>query len=645
MRTIKILSLEMENFKGCAHRRLELDGRGITICGENGCGKTTHYDAVCWVLFGKDSHGNTPGERSDFQIKPHGLRGKMPTVTLTLEVDGAAVTLKKVYRERWEKQRGSPDARFAGNTTECWIDGTPKKESDYRAYIAAIAPEETWRLLTDVYWFCRDMPWRERRAMLFDLCAVRGDAELLAEKPEFAPLQAALGRQTLDECRARLRSDRAKANKALEALPIRIDECSRSAADFAGLDFAALRMELDRKTAERDAAQAKLAEIVHDAAIEKASLRWERAQNALAALENENTAYRQAQTARQEDPRAALLREKSQALRALDGQAQTREREQAAAATAETRLQSYQTRLDAIAQEEWTYDPICPHCGQQMPENKLEEARAAFQANRAAREKTLREDAELIRSDLAARQARLAALDRELTALRAQFGEITLKLEALPAVEKAEPVDLPDYGDRKAALCSELDAAESELHRLRTDRASLENGLRGQAAALERELDTIRTQLAKEKLLEQARARMEQYEAERQTVRAEVERIDRLLYLSDEFTRYKSERITEAVNGLFDTLRFRLFTPQVNGGLAECCDALLDGKPYGTVSDGEKVKLGLDAICGLSRALGLCVPLFIDGAESVTGLPKMPMQTVRMAVREGEKQLLMLYKT
>ena len=199
MRTIKILSLEIEHFKGCAHRRLELDGRGVSILGENGCGKTTHYDAVSWVLFGKDSHGNTPGEKSDFQIKPHGLRGGMPAVTLTLEIDGAAVTLKKVYRERWEKQRGSSEARFSGNTTDCFIDDVPKKESDYKAYVSALIPEETWRLLTDVYWFCRDMPWKERRALLFDLCAVQTDTELLAEKPDFAPLLSEMGRHTIDE--------------------------------------------------------------------------------------------------------------------------------------------------------------------------------------------------------------------------------------------------------------------------------------------------------------------------------------------------------------------------------------------------------------------------------------------------------------
>ncbi|NBI84395.1 hypothetical protein D3Z48_21360, partial [Clostridiaceae bacterium] len=99
MKTIKLLTLEMEHFKGSGHRVVEFGGRDMTILGENGLGKTTHYDAVSWVLFGRDSQGRKPGER-DFNIKPNGTEGTgvMPAVTVVLSVDGAPLALKKVYR-------------------------------------------------------------------------------------------------------------------------------------------------------------------------------------------------------------------------------------------------------------------------------------------------------------------------------------------------------------------------------------------------------------------------------------------------------------------------------------------------------------------------------------------------------------------
>ena len=58
MKSIKIERLSLENFK--CHKALELDFscRSAALFGDNGAGKTTVYDALTWLLFGKDSHGN-----------------------------------------------------------------------------------------------------------------------------------------------------------------------------------------------------------------------------------------------------------------------------------------------------------------------------------------------------------------------------------------------------------------------------------------------------------------------------------------------------------------------------------------------------------------------------------------------------------
>ena len=62
---VKLISLEIENFKGFRRAKFDFGGRDASIYGQNGGGKTSVYDAVTWLLFGKDSRG-----KSDFDIKP-----------------------------------------------------------------------------------------------------------------------------------------------------------------------------------------------------------------------------------------------------------------------------------------------------------------------------------------------------------------------------------------------------------------------------------------------------------------------------------------------------------------------------------------------------------------------------------------------
>lgn len=53
MTEIKIKRLVLENFKCHRFLRLDFDGRNATIYGDNAVGKTSIYDALTWLLFGK----------------------------------------------------------------------------------------------------------------------------------------------------------------------------------------------------------------------------------------------------------------------------------------------------------------------------------------------------------------------------------------------------------------------------------------------------------------------------------------------------------------------------------------------------------------------------------------------------------------
>ena len=55
MTEIKIKRLVLENFKCHKSLRLDFEGGNASIYGDNASGKTSIYDALTWLLFGKDS--------------------------------------------------------------------------------------------------------------------------------------------------------------------------------------------------------------------------------------------------------------------------------------------------------------------------------------------------------------------------------------------------------------------------------------------------------------------------------------------------------------------------------------------------------------------------------------------------------------
>ena len=96
MKEIRIVSLELSNFKCHKHLRLDFNGNNMVIRGDNATGKTSVYDSLLWLLFDKDSSGN--GSKN-FEIKPLGADGEvldhdaLTSVEAVLMVrDGARVT-------------------------------------------------------------------------------------------------------------------------------------------------------------------------------------------------------------------------------------------------------------------------------------------------------------------------------------------------------------------------------------------------------------------------------------------------------------------------------------------------------------------------------------------------------------------------
>ena len=644
MVNLKLLELHLKNFKGTSKLDLVLNGNNLTVSGRNGIGKTTIFDALCWLMTGKDSKGNQP-ESEGFQIKPRELDGTvksgvMPTVTAVFDVGtDRPLKLEKTFKEKWEKKRGQVNPVFSGHTTEYFIDDIPRKESEFKNILSAFIDESTFRLLTDVYRFPNGLKWQERRAILFDLCNIKTDSELMAQDSRFAPLLTAVGQWSVDEYKTGLKNQRRKVNQNLETIPIRIDEVSNSIADLTTIDFDNIQAQADEQEKVIENLQAKLVEIDNNTAMISMKNQLEGLQNQLAKLENENITHRLSQQVPQEDKRQAVQKEVDLLERQLQHEQSQMVLVQTQIQNANALLGKYREQWKAISKEQFSGNTVCPACGQNLPKDKIQQAIEHFNNDKKARQDRLLSDSQLVKENLANHETALKQHEQAIEQLKIKLAEMTEVLKNTPEVQAPVIDDLPNYADDTAKLQTEILKLNNSLMIIANDAVKHKQDVNIELLEAKNLYSYLLLQLAKKDKISEANARIDELHAEQRTVSAELDRIDKMLALCEDFTRYKVNAITSAINNKFNIVTFRLFREQINGGLEDCCDVMLNGKPYGTISDGEKIKVGIDIVQTLTKHFDVQVPLIVDCAESVTDFPQTTLQTIKLIVKDSDMEV------
>lgn len=378
MKNIKIMQLRLENFK--CHRLLELDlqGNSATVYGDNAAGKTSIYDALTWLLFGKDSAGN--GEKN-IDVKPLDSTGTTDRNTITsveavLQTADETITLRRTYREVWSSKRGNSAETYDGNTSEYYIDGVPYKKNAFDNRIREIVPEDTFRLLTSVSYFAQDLHWQKRRAVLFDIAGTMTDREIMAMDSRFSSLSQALGNLTLDAYHRKLTTERKNLTSAKTDIPARISECQKTVAELSNIDFDTIRAEVD--TLEQ-----KAATVAAQARIPGADY-TDHQKRELFQLEQ-------------------LIPQKESQLRTCKASISTYERS----------INDSRTRWITVNQEAFA-GGICPTCGRELPSDQMAAAIQSFEQSKKNRLHEIEQTAASQKSAMGQAQERAAQLRAEI---------------------------------------------------------------------------------------------------------------------------------------------------------------------------------------------------------------------------------------
>ena len=677
---IKLLKMHIQNFKGCKDREITFGDR-TSIKGANATGKTTVFDAFTWLLFGKDSLGN-----AKFDIRPLDADGNMInnleiSVEATIRMDDEEYILKKTQKQVWRKKRGTDTTEFQGNVNEFEINGYPKSEKEFKAFIAGIIDENIFNLVTNPNAF-NALPWKEQREILMKFVEVMSDAEIaLTYGDKYSLLIPELKIASTDDILKKYTKAKNTLNKQMTEIPARIDELSKQ---MVSVDVGALEVEKAAKQAELKRVEDSLSggnstrQKINDlnGQIMDEKLRISGIQNdANSELDEKRRKARQAVNDA-DDKVTKTEREILDAEYLKSDYIKARDRAEADKTRYAEEWKEWKKKTfpEFVPLDDYVEplpltdkDLTCPTCGQALPEDvrkqriadhekicakaksdyedRCEEHRMDYdtkkimfseQRKKAMDEITVKgqkaaDNVRAYQKQIDEQEKEISDLKLRLECEKADLSKAKKDLEAIPAC--ADISGNADYIRAQEAIRS-LETQIEELRKETPDNTEAEarrDAIRNEISDIEAQIKAADNTKVKERIAE--------LEAEQKSIGQRIAEQEQMIDLTESFIRAKMNMISEKINEKFKVVRFSLFDIQINGGLKETCECTVNGVPYSSLNNGHRIIAGLDIIRSLSELYGVSAPVFIDNSEAIStgNFPDMDTQIIHLIVTDDKE--------
>jgi hypothetical protein len=641
---LKLLELNLENFKGYRKFSFVPDGHSEDVFGRNHVGKSTIADAYFWLLFGKNSEGKT-----DFSLLPEDsegntVEGLVASVTGKFRLDnGSGFTLQRTYKQNFSHKKGEAHRGVTSNSTNFFIDGVPKLKKDYTAFVSKLCDDQTFTLLTDPDMFPHKMGWKNRREFLMKSFAPDiDDIQIINAHKTLQPLlhyiDTSTGGDMVGNYTAKTKYERQKIQKEKDEIPGRIDEAEKAKPADLPKDedtHNAITLQKNKIQLEQQISAVRNGEAEADLRRQISEI-----QAQIADAKAEHTRRSAAGNSGVEAEVATLRSQISEARYSLES-------------IEKHEIPSYQGRIDRLNKEisdlrqRWIdtdaqeFNPannICPTCGQEYPPEKQEQIQGDFNDRKARTLEKLESDAAAKKSELEKEQAGLKLKENGAEEAKQLIHDMQARLDKLTA-QIVHPAPFEET-DGYAALETKWESLNKQLKSISGAAEQRVAMLQEQLSGVTDELDSIKRRSLNKQIVEQQNQRIEDLKKKEADLSFQLATCDKGLDLADKFTMQKAQDIEEKVNGAFRTVRWKLFDTQVNGGINPCCEATVHGQQYNDgLSPSEKLNAGLDIINTLSHVLGVSVPLWIDNAESTTDYEAVDTQVFRLYVSAQDKTL------
>jgi hypothetical protein len=664
----------MENFKGIKSLDVNFSNK-TSIKGQNAAGKTTIFDAFTWLLFNKNSAGE-----EKFNVRPLDKDGNRIDnveikVVAVLDVDGKEMELSKIQKQNWVKKRGTDTVTLQGNVNSFEIDGYPKSEADFKAYVSGLAQsEDMFKMLTNPQYFS-SLKWKDQRDILMRLATDVSDVELAQTDAKYAPLLGELEKApSTDDIRAKFSKALSGWKKKQAEIPVRIDEAEKSKIDVDVSEQELAKVDLVRRIAECGKKMENAGSALSDLRSKEMQLQFDMSgmeQTMNRELSNKRSIIdaelRDCKNELEHFAVTISLKEKQISDNEKTITDADAERKKLGEQYNSEKAKAFDETPYLFDESKWIFDEsttVCSLCGQKLPADKIEQLKTDFEERKAKAKADAKRKLNDSKSDfIIQKESNLeeikaygfakknlieeltkknADLNTEIDALKKQEQDAIAKKEELSKQLSEIPAEA-DYSQNEeyVKLKTEHDKILADIAKVESEGADkVVTDLKAEKADLQSQLEEVNKVIAQAANNVAIDDRIETLRDEQKEIGQKVADQEQMLYLLEEFIRFKLDKVSESINSHFKTVNFKLFEMQLNGGMKDCCECTVNGVPYSALNSGHRIVAGLDIIRSLSELYGVSVPIFVDNAESLNefNVPDMDAQLILLSV-SADKQL------
>lgn len=646
MKKIILKSLALVNFKGVRDFSIAFNDGITTVCGDNGTGKTTLYDAYLWLLFGKDSTGRSDGANG-FNVKTTGEDGKPiyrleHSVTAVLEVDGKEIKLQRSLVEKWQKVNGTTDEVMKDETQYFINDVRTGTKKEYQAEISEIIPEDVFRMITNPYYFT-SLSAETQKDMLLEMVGNIDDEEVAATDPDFLALLDQINGTSLAKWAREIAAKKKACNDALATIPASIETAQKLMPESE--NWAVLEKQLKEvqdRVKEIDAQIADKSALNDEAYKRKMALMKQQADKRIKLQDRENTIRMEANAAHNKalSDIQQMENELSIYQKNLDNYRNDKMNVGGKIDELNGKLVEMREQFKAVAKEQFPEPSgdvlVCPTCGEPYKGENLENAIAKLRGNFEQSKSKRQKDIQTKGKQYKAEYDRAVEQQTKLTGLIAKLEDDALEIKGNIEIKKN---NIPVAGNADEAI-----ANDKECIALRNDIAEIANQLQvevpqADVSELQNEkvdsnaaIADINKRLGKRAMIERVYKEIADLEEKRianNQAKADLEKWEDV-YLR--FQKAKDEVLMQRINGLFNVVSFSFVKEQKNGGEKVTCYCMVNGVPYADVNACGKVNAGLDIINAICATKGISAPIFIDNRESFNQIIPTISQIVNLKV-------------
>lgn len=664
---IKILRLELTNFKCYRHKEFTFNDDVTVIRGRHGLGKTTTADAIFWCLFGKNSM-----EQHNFSIKTRDTSGQeIPhldhAVDMTLQIEDAFgqrdITLRRTVKEVWVKKRGTTEQVLKNNTTEYLVNGDNVTAKDYEAYISGLVTEELFRTITNPQYF-PSLKWNIQRDFLSRLA---GDisADDIANDEELRDLVRQLGPdQDIIAHRKHLSYQIKKVKEKLDKIPVRLEEQNKALPEL--LDWTSISMETEKVKADIGKADNEIIAIKSGggADVERENIRSEinavqqqldkinaDERNRLQQLNSEHI-QKISNLSVQFNNLLTTQRDLESKLQTLKPLADSvwKNAEQRFAEEQEYVRKHWPDTQRQFADSEQTH---CPVCHQPLPPDQMAEAEQKFNLYKAELKQKLNDRAAKAKTDLAEAKKLAEEYERQYSETEQNISSVKQLInETFAQKQKLEKQTLPTLeetlaeNDKYKELVASKSQLEEKIRQTNLDEEAKKHleELQAKKEQLGKTLAYLNAKLSSKYQYDRIQQLIADINAEQQQLIEQLSDLERQEDVARRYTERHGQLLEERINAKFSLVRWRMFRTVNNGGEPfdePYCECYVDGIAYHDgLNQAARLNAGLDIINCLCRHYDVSAPIVIDQSESVLTYLPTEGQQIRLQVADTDLQVI-----